>query len=70
MKYDQIELMKLNLTEDSIQAARDHLLKCLTEYNTLRVITYIDKVYLPFVIDMLDGYEFTYTKEGELLIML
>lgn len=63
MKYDPIELAKLNLTEDSIQMVRDMILELLTIYETDHGVVYIDKVYLPFVVDMLDGHTFTCNPE-------
>jgi hypothetical protein len=59
MKYDPIELIKLNLTEESIQKMRDLVLKAMTEYNTPKVCFILDKVYLPFVVDMMDGHRFS-----------
>jgi hypothetical protein len=63
MKYDPTELMKMNITEDGIQKQRDHILRCLTEYNTSKMITLIDKVYLPFIVDMLEDYTFSCERE-------
>ncbi len=58
MKYDPIELMKLNITEADIQKQRDLLLKGITESNAPFVVTIIDKFWLPFIIDLLDGNQF------------
>ncbi len=58
MKYDPIELMKLNITEASIQRVRDSVLSALTEHQTKYVVAIYPKIYLPFIIDMLDGHKF------------
>lgn len=60
MEYDPIELMKLNLTEKDIQKVRDMCLEMLTAEGKEKVkyaMFTVDYVYLPFIIDMFDGYE-------------
>jgi hypothetical protein len=60
MKYDPIELMRLNITEDDIQKQRDFILEVLTETNTKSVVIPMAAFWLPFVIDMLADNEFSY----------
>lgn len=61
MKYDPIELMKLNITEESIQKQRDFVLDALTKpySEEINIVSfYMDRFWLPFVVDMFDGYDF------------
>jgi hypothetical protein len=59
MKYDPVELIKLGISEESIQKNRDAILKALTETKDgLDAALVIDPIFLPFVIDMLKGYAF------------
>lgn len=62
MKYDPIELMKLNITEADIQKQRDFILDALTKpySEEIKIVSfYMDRFWLPFVVDMFDNYEFT-----------
>lgn len=62
MIYDKIELMKLNISEESIQKQRDVLKDALSKdfpENIKFVYVIYDKFWLPFIIDMLDNYVFT-----------
>lgn len=70
MKYDPIELMKLNITEVDIQKQRDFILEALTKpySEEVKIVSfYMDKVWLPFIIDMLDGHEFSVEPAGHTL---
>ena len=60
MRYDPIELMKLNITEADIQKHRDFILKALTESETETVIIPMGSFWLPFIIDMLTENEFSF----------
>lgn len=59
MKYDPIELMKLNITEDGIRLQRDMILRFRSEYNEKKFVFIIGGKYLPFVIDIMDDVYFT-----------
>lgn len=57
MKYDPIELMKMNLTEESIQKMRDQVKDALIQAEETNVVFFFHVDLLPFVIDMVGGYK-------------
>lgn len=67
MKYDPIELMKLNITEADIQEQRDFILKLLTESPNTTVITMSDPFWLPFIIDMFTDFKTTIQPCGHMI---
>lgn len=58
MKYDPIELMKLDLTEDSIQEKRDYILDKMTIVpdRVKQIVFIFPYIYLQFIIDVFDGF--------------
>lgn len=62
MKYDPVELMKLNITEADIQKQRDFVLDLLTKpySEEIKIVSfYMDRFWLQFVVDMFNDYEFS-----------
>ena len=59
MKYDRIELIKMDLTEKSIQDVRDHVKDILIQAEETGAIFPFDINLLQFVIDMFFGYSFS-----------
>lgn len=60
MKYDPLELMKLNITEADIQKQRDYILNALTIERPPGIDKFVmiyEKFWLPFIIDMFDDYK-------------
>jgi hypothetical protein len=58
MHYNPDELARLGITEGDIQKVRDLLLKGLTDIPSERFELLVKKIYLPYIIDMLDGNTF------------
>lgn len=62
MIYDEIELMKLNLTEESIKSQIHGIRKTFTQAKnkkTKRIVLIYDYFWIKFIIDELQGYTFT-----------
>lgn len=68
--YNEIELKKQNLSIESIKEQKEFIKKCVAEFNkgdtSIRISFTFDL--LKFVIDELEGYEFTVTPSRDFFL--